>query len=272
MSLSPNHIVTKWEWPRLFREAYIKSFNKENITKGFEVSGIYPFHPSRISNTAFAPSLPFVRDPENAPPAVPSVSALSENVPSVSVAPEKVPSVSVAPSENVPSVAPSDIFTPAISPILKNQPPVSVPLPDNTMPLVLATGDNDSQTVPLCSSEELYELLLSGNINILNEQCKNIEISLVNETANADLKSWNEEVDSIFQLPETEPKKKNVQSKKITKHMLLISDEIFKQKLEEKEKKERMEREKEERKLERQKKARGKAEKNSKKRKTSTCN
>lgn len=59
----------------------------------------------------------------------------------------------------------------------------------------------------------------------------------MNETANADLKSWNEEVDSIFQLPETEPKKKNVQSKKITKHMLLISDEIFKQKLEEKEKK-----------------------------------
>lgn len=259
MSLSPNHIVTKWGWPRLFREAYIKSFNKENITKGFEVSGIYPFHPSRISNTAFAPSLPFVRDPENAPPAVPSVSALSENVPSVSVAPENGSSVSVAPSENVPSVAPSDIFTPAISPILQNQPPVSVPLPDNTMPLVLATGDNDSQTVPLCSSEELYELLLSGNINILNEQCKNIEISLVNETANADLKSWNEEVDSIFQLPETEPKKKNVQSKKITKHLLLISDEIFKQKLEEKEKKERMEREKEERKLERQKKGTGKS-------------
>lgn len=95
------------------------------------------------------------------------------------------------------------------------------------MPLVLATGDNDSQAVPLCSSEELYELLLSGNINILSEQCKNIEISLVNETANADLKSWNEEVDSIFQLPETEPKKKNVQSKKITKHRLLTSDEIF---------------------------------------------
>lgn len=94
----------------------------------------------------------------------------------------------------------------------------------------------------------------------------------MNETANADLKSWNEEVDSIFQLPETEPKKKNVQSKKVTKHLLLISDEIFKQKLEEKEKKERMERGKEERKLERQKKAQEKAEKNSKKRKTSTCN
>lgn len=102
-------MVTKWEWPRLFREAYIKSFNKENITKGFEVCGIYPFHPSCISNTAFALSLPFDRDPEYAPPAVPSVSALPENVPSVSVAPE-----------NVPSVAPSDIFTPAISPILKN--------------------------------------------------------------------------------------------------------------------------------------------------------
>lgn len=58
----------------------------------------------------------------------------------------------------------------------------------------------------------------------------------MNETANADLKSWNEEVDSIFKLPETEPKKKNVQSKKITKHLLLISDEIFKQKLEKKKK------------------------------------
>lgn len=52
--------------------------------------------------------------------------------------------------------------------------------------------------VSLCSLEELYELLLSGNINILNEQCKNIEIFLVNEIVNVDLKLWNEEVDLIF--------------------------------------------------------------------------
>lgn len=80
VSLSLNHMVTKWEWSRLFREAYItcKSFNKENITTGYEVCEIYPFS---IPTTAFARSLPFYRDSENTRPALPSVSALSENVP-----------------------------------------------------------------------------------------------------------------------------------------------------------------------------------------------
>ncbi|XP_033725586.1 uncharacterized protein LOC117315461 [Pecten maximus] len=59
MSLSPNNMVTKWEWPRLFKNAYIKTVNKDNITKGFEVCGIHPFNAERIAQSAFAPSFPF---------------------------------------------------------------------------------------------------------------------------------------------------------------------------------------------------------------------
>ncbi|KAJ8309096.1 hypothetical protein KUTeg_013970 [Tegillarca granosa] len=48
-----------WEWPRLFKEAYIQTVNPANITEGFRVCGIYPFNPKEIPTSAFAPSLPF---------------------------------------------------------------------------------------------------------------------------------------------------------------------------------------------------------------------
>ena len=59
MSKSPSNLVSKWEWPRLFREAYNKSMTKTNITKGFEFCGIFPFDASRIPNRPMAPSMPF---------------------------------------------------------------------------------------------------------------------------------------------------------------------------------------------------------------------
>ena len=44
MSKSPNN-VTKWEWSRLFKSAYMKTVNIENIAKGFQFCEMFPFNP-----------------------------------------------------------------------------------------------------------------------------------------------------------------------------------------------------------------------------------
>ncbi|XP_053396003.1 uncharacterized protein LOC128556111 [Mercenaria mercenaria] len=42
MASSPNNMVTKWEWPRLFRTAHDKAFTPSNIRSGFQKCGIFP--------------------------------------------------------------------------------------------------------------------------------------------------------------------------------------------------------------------------------------
>lgn len=100
----------------------------------YEVCGIYPFS---IPTTAFARSLPFYRDSENVPPALPYLFLLllktcpvfvaPENVPPVYVAPKNVPSISVAP-ENVPpvSVAPENVPSISVAPSFPQRYPLSL--------------------------------------------------------------------------------------------------------------------------------------------------
>ncbi|KAJ8301817.1 hypothetical protein KUTeg_020804 [Tegillarca granosa] len=71
MSMAPNNLITKWEWPRIFKQAYTKTVNSVNITKGFEVCGIFPFNPNKIPESAFALSLAFVN------PVLPSSSSVA---------------------------------------------------------------------------------------------------------------------------------------------------------------------------------------------------
>lgn len=97
MSISPNNLVTKWEWPRLFKGEYVKTFNKENIAKGFEVCSIYPVDRQRIPKRAFAPATPF-----NRPAMEAQTSTLTETTPQL----EQEPSLSMSltaptPQENL---------------------------------------------------------------------------------------------------------------------------------------------------------------------------
>ena len=57
MSQSPNHLVTKWEWPKLFNQAYSSAFSIANIQSGFRQCGVVPLNPQAIPASAFAPSL-----------------------------------------------------------------------------------------------------------------------------------------------------------------------------------------------------------------------
>ena len=59
MASSPNNIVNKWEWPKLFKQAYEKAFTVSNITSGFKKCGIYPVDSSALPSSALAPSEPF---------------------------------------------------------------------------------------------------------------------------------------------------------------------------------------------------------------------
>lgn len=67
MSLSPNNLVGKWEWPNLFRMAYDKVVTKANIKAGFEKCGIQPLNQRAIPKNAFAPSIPFDRNQGHLP-------------------------------------------------------------------------------------------------------------------------------------------------------------------------------------------------------------
>lgn len=59
MSNSPSNIVSKWEWPNLFGQAYDTVFTKSNIKAGFAKCGISPFNQGAVPKSAFSPSDPF---------------------------------------------------------------------------------------------------------------------------------------------------------------------------------------------------------------------
>ena len=65
MSLSPNNLVGKREWPNLLRMANDKEVMKANINVGFDKCGIQPLNQSAVPKNAFAPSIPFDRNPES---------------------------------------------------------------------------------------------------------------------------------------------------------------------------------------------------------------
>ncbi|MEW8340326.1 MAG: hypothetical protein AB2708_10805 [Candidatus Thiodiazotropha taylori] len=59
MASSPNNMVTKWEWPRLFKLAHDEAFTSSNIVSGFKKCGIFPLSREALPGSATAPSLPF---------------------------------------------------------------------------------------------------------------------------------------------------------------------------------------------------------------------
>lgn len=229
MSQSPNNLVTKWEWPRLFNAAYIKTVNRENIIKGFEVCGVFPFNPLRIPHSAFAPSLPFDKGTLN-----PQTDIGENNTISTSAVVDVIDQRSVSASIAEP---------PQVSASLTSQ---SCPItPDEAT--VIATADENGNVV-LDDPSVLLDLIVSGQLEITSSS---------NETASAnpDVVSWNDVINHEFQLPSPVEEKKQKTSKKLTSHRLLTSDEIYLLKKTEKENKEKMEREKEERKRVRELKA-----------------
>ena len=108
MSASPNNIVSRWEWPRLFNLAHEKAVTPGNIKSGFEKCGIHPFNPKAIPQSAFSPSQPFDRQ----------TSALTSSA----THPLPAPSHNMDPSP-VPLVSP---HSSCMTPSTHDSPPVTV--------------------------------------------------------------------------------------------------------------------------------------------------
>ena len=262
MSTSPSNLVTKWEWPRLFNLAYIKTVNRENIVKGFEVCGIHPFNPSRIAPSAFAPSKPFDCAFENNDTPTSVSSALSDHDSSTAADTDLAATDSSTAVEDLPTLIPA-VPTPATVTTPEPLPGTSImtlpALPtaeslDIGPVTVIATAENPT----VDDSEMLLNLITSGQLEIVSKVDNSDLFSNASSPSNAncDTISWKSQVNSIFSVPSTEEtQKKPNNRKKITCHRLLTSDDIYMQKKKEEEEKERKEKEKEERKLTRKIKA-----------------
>jgi hypothetical protein len=61
MSESPNNIITKWNWPQMFKLAWNKAVSVTNIRSGFKACGIFPCDVSVIPREVFLPCEPFDR-------------------------------------------------------------------------------------------------------------------------------------------------------------------------------------------------------------------
>ncbi|XP_060560427.1 uncharacterized protein LOC132720318 [Ruditapes philippinarum] len=54
----PLHLVNKWTFPALLKEAWSTALNESNIMSGFRACGIVPFNRNVIPSSAFLPSKP----------------------------------------------------------------------------------------------------------------------------------------------------------------------------------------------------------------------
>ncbi|KAJ8306327.1 hypothetical protein KUTeg_016872 [Tegillarca granosa] len=227
-------------------ETYTKTVISTNIKKGFEVCGIYPFDPTKIKDSAFAPSVPFVKpvtSPVNSP----------ETVSPANEAPQQMDENSVG----------NNIATSAVT----------------NDAVVIATADETgtANIVNLDDAEVLLDLITSGKLNIL--QCDENETDSIRAKSETALESchsssgtlqevgpsipsnifdnsWSEGINNVFDLPVSSAKQSNTKlnKKKLTSHRLLTSDEVYTRKKLEIEEKEKIAKEKEERKLKRQQK------------------
>ena len=58
MSQSPGNVMSKWHWPRLFKEAWVQALTPKNIENAFKSCGIHPYNPRAVKAGSFLVSEP----------------------------------------------------------------------------------------------------------------------------------------------------------------------------------------------------------------------
>lgn len=66
MSESPQNVICKPVWARVFNLAWEAAMTEQNARKGFEVTGIVPFNPARIPDRAYEPGDFYEQAPQTA--------------------------------------------------------------------------------------------------------------------------------------------------------------------------------------------------------------
>lgn len=105
----PNNDINKQTWPRVFKAAWEASLTVDNIKTGFLATGIFPFNPAVIPESAFLASDPFDAPlPEN---------ENNNNLPAINESQDKV-SVSTASNLDMSlteTTVRNDVFLPVVS-------------------------------------------------------------------------------------------------------------------------------------------------------------
>jgi hypothetical protein len=217
MACSPNNIVNKWQWPKLFRQAYTKAFTSANITSGFKKCGIFPVNANALPKSALAPSEPF------------DVAITSVENPT---------------SEPLPSLTPKCEFGP--TPKVDNSTIAEYAATTAAVPL---DGDNGRAL----SEDEFINLILSGECPYtLDPVTGSIELQIELGPSVSDpvpsSHDWSTEVNAAFTLPASDRKvSTQVNPRRLTSHRILTSKDIVDKKREDFERKEKIKVEKENR-------------------------
>ncbi|XP_067649060.1 uncharacterized protein [Haliotis asinina] len=225
MVQSPNNLVTKWEWPRLFKQAYDIAFTPSNVCSGFRKCGIFPVNTNSIPDKAFAPSKPFDVSFES------SGEEGVADIPVVAEADTPVNSGTITPDAGA-----------SATPI------AGVSVDSSTSEAALPEGAS------LLSDTDFILSVLAGDTPSSLDESGNlvIEIATVSEAEAMDA------IKSEFSLPPSVMKQSSKSNpRKLTSHRILTSDEIIKMKTEKRDEKEKLEREKQARMEARQSRQKG---------------
>lgn len=221
MTAHPGHTINKTTWPRILKRTWETVMEPELLRKAFVATGIFPCNKDAIPRTAFAPSQALDRC---APPAE-NDEGHEDDMMEESEAQE----VSGPTEEAEEASAPTETVTE------EEEITVDITAEDVAALDGLLIEVEGGRTVRLDLSTDA-DLPLA-------------DVELPLEDVDLPASDWNSEVNAIFNIPEaTVPTTRNSSSRAITGHRLLTSEEVYRDKVAQKEEKDRKEREKQQRK------------------------
>ena len=295
MATSTSAVVNKWEWPRLFNLAYIRSMTESNIISGFQACGVHPvnrhkipmqaFHPSSVTDTA----LPNIPTTTQAPYTPDNPISMTPHTPEHTRTSDHSTIVTPRTSDHSTIVTPrtsdhSTIVTPRtsdhstiVTPRTTDHSTIVTPhTSDHSTIVTPRTSDHSNTGTPAehISSvihQELVPLIPNfGDLQSLilepvsTQEQATVEV-LVDIANQSNLPTWSTSVDSIFVTPRSGERQTKTKTRKaITCHRILTSDAIYKQKMDQETIKQKELENKNKRKIEREDKKRLKEEKASK--------
>ncbi|CAC5396285.1 unnamed protein product [Mytilus coruscus] len=242
MSTNTDNIVNKLSFAKLMKTSYDKSFKRANIVSGFEATGIVDWNPLAIPVSAFAtasafdnPDIELDKSEIELPASTPThdfATPSTQNILSATVVSPSIPcpiGVSTLSLQVIPTYFDSPNHTGDHQNLVNFNDSFDVNVTSDTHPFLPdILSDNDAAEI------------LASLTDSSSSQTSPAIVEL--ESSNKWSGTWNEDLENIFSVKSTnevKPKPKN--SRIITSHRLLTSEEIINRKrkeFEEKEKKE----------------------------------
>lgn len=269
MAESPNNVMDKWNWPRLFREAYQSAMTEKNIRNGFRGCGIIPFNPIAIKAVDFLPSAPFHFDdnlaeaPEvgDAHPLewVARASHGASLVAQGAATPHttqndaqmELPYANIAEDIAVQPDPQAQAAVQALLDVLERtdvvpeaEPEAEALLPfpsaqltaEEALLMEIDTPQTWPQHDTLMPGTHVFDVIVEtepGSLVDLENMTSITPPSVAQATSTHKQPDWNTEIEMMFQLPQPAPKSNMLKKKQNSSRRLLTSDEIISAKQEE---------------------------------------